>query len=224
MKKLVLILMIIVSILMVGCKKNTYPKSYSESPSILLSPKIGEINKVEIGETMYLKTYISNKRIKVLSGYVHTDKADKKRKIPIRPKDHASNFLKITEEGYNTLCYSWLCISDTLNDGYLDSWWDTREDIKKYFPLVKKEKYSLSNIYTDEYFKNSILFQGRVDNKIKISYREFIGSTARPAFTQDVQYEVDNKGHAMIGFKGLRIKVLEATNLDIKYKVLKDFN
>jgi hypothetical protein len=41
---------------------------------------------------------------------------------------------------------------------------------------------------------------------------------------KNIQYELDENGQAEIGFRGLRIKVLKATNFDITYKVLKDFS
>ena len=45
----------------------------------------------------------------------------------------------------------------------------------------------------------------------------------RDAYTQNIEYELDANGQAMIGFKGLRIKVLNATNLNIEYQVTRDF-
>jgi hypothetical protein len=47
---------------------------------------------------------------------------------------------------------------------------------------------------------------------------------ARPAFNQDIDYELNNDANTIIGFKGLRIEVLKATNMDITYKVIKDYN
>ncbi len=44
----------------------------------------------------------------------------------------------------------------------------------------------------------------------------------RPGFTQEAQYDISTDN--VIGFKRLRIEILEATNLDIKYRVLKHFN
>ena len=43
----------------------------------------------------------------------------------------------------------------------------------------------------------------------------------RPAFTQDIQYDL--KESNIIGFKGVRIEIIEATNRHIKYKVLNSF-
>ena len=46
----------------------------------------------------------------------------------------------------------------------------------------------------------------------------------RPAFEQIIDYELAQEGTTTIGFKGLRIEVLKATNMDITYKVLKDYD
>ena len=62
-----------------------------------------------------------------------------------------------------------------------------------------------------------VLYQGTSKGEVKISYREFSHGLARAAFTQDVSYELDPDGTAVIGFKGMRIKVLKATGHDIKY-------
>ncbi|MGZ5207947.1 MAG: hypothetical protein ACXWB0_02925 [Sulfuricurvum sp.] len=83
----------------------------------------------------------------------------------------------------------------------------------------------MPSTYTVDSFKYEALYQGRIDNKIKISFREFKDDMARPAFTQDIDYELDNKnGEAIVGFKGLRIKILKATNMDITYSVIQDYN
>lgn len=79
-------------------------------------------------------------------------------------------------------------------------------------------------MYDVDSFKYEALYQGKIDNKIKISFREFKDNTARPAFTQDIDYELNKSGDTIIGFKGLRIKVIKATNMDITYSVIHDYN
>ena len=44
---------------------------------------------------------------------------------------------------------------------------------------------------------------------------------ARPAFNQDVQYDL-SEGKT-IGFKGARVEIVEATNTNIRYRVLAHF-
>ena len=50
---------------------------------------------------------------------------------------------------------------------------------------------------------------------------EFTESLARASFQQEVQYDLDQSD--IIGFKELRIKIIEATNQKIEYIILKNF-
>ena len=65
------------------------------------------------------------------------------------------------------------------------------------------------------------LYAGRVGDALKFIYREYKNNYARPAFTQEVQYDLSQSDE--IGFKNLRLKVLEATNTNITYKVIQNF-
>jgi hypothetical protein len=77
-------------------------------------------------------------------------------------------------------------------------------------------------VATPNSFQQTLIYSGKLGNKLKIGYREFSGNLARPAFNNNVEYDLNESNH--IGYKGARIEVLEATNEHIKYKVLKNFN
>ena len=70
-------------------------------------------------------------------------------------------------------------------------------------------------------FQQTLLYSGRVGNKINVSYREFSSSMARPAFNNDVEYDLDDSN--IIGYKGALIEVLDADNQSITYKLIKNF-
>jgi hypothetical protein len=72
------------------------------------------------------------------------------------------------------------------------------------------------------YFKQELIYNGRVGNYIKFMYREISGNTMRAPFTQEVQYDL-LEGN-IIGFKGARIEIISSTNNLIKYKVIKMFD
>lgn len=74
---------------------------------------------------------------------------------------------------------------------------------------------------TQPNFRQELLYGGRIGNQIKITYREFAGDLIRPGFTQEAQYDLSTE--QTIGFKSVRIEVIEATNTRIKYKVLASF-
>lgn len=70
-------------------------------------------------------------------------------------------------------------------------------------------------------FSQELIYNGRVGDTLKFLYREFSSDHIRAPFSQDVQYDL--KDGKIIGFKGVRIEVLEATNIRMKYRVLSSF-
>ena len=77
-----------------------------------------------------------------------------------------------------------------------------------------------SRKYAPESFKSQIIYLGVSGNDIKASYREYKDDIARPAFYQDLSYNLSDGQY--IRYKKFRIKVLDATNEQIKYIVLED--
>lgn len=69
-------------------------------------------------------------------------------------------------------------------------------------------------------FKAELIYTGKMNNIITICYREYIDHMARPAFYQDLRYDLSEGDE--ISFKSLKIKVLEATNKQITFQVLDD--
>ncbi|QOW45793.1 MULTISPECIES: hypothetical protein [Acinetobacter] len=78
------------------------------------------------------------------------------------------------------------------------------------------------NVAQDNSFQQTLIYNGKVGNKINIGYREFSSNLARPAFNNDVEYDLSES--KTIGYKGAVLEVIEANNQMIKYKVLKNFN
>jgi len=71
-------------------------------------------------------------------------------------------------------------------------------------------------------FQQTLIYSGRIGNKINIAYREFSNNTARPAFNNDVEYDLSES--MIIGYKGAEIEIIQATNRSLKYKVIHNFN
>ncbi len=70
-------------------------------------------------------------------------------------------------------------------------------------------------------FRQVLIYNGRVGNYVKFLYREYKHNLSRPAFTQEIQYDITESNE--IGFKGVRLIIVEATNREISYKVIKPF-
>jgi hypothetical protein len=77
-------------------------------------------------------------------------------------------------------------------------------------------------VTSEDSFQQTLIYSGKVGDKINVGYREFSGNLARPAFNNEVEYDLSES--KLIGYKGARIEVLEATNQYIKYKVIENFN
>lgn len=76
------------------------------------------------------------------------------------------------------------------------------------------------------------IYSGKAGQVVRFSYREFsglqaspgmdAGLLARPAFTQDVQYDLAESD--VIAFQNMRLKVINATNSDITVEVLRQLD
>ncbi len=92
----------------------------------------------------------------------------------------------------------------------------------KKIDLLKTSDDTFVNNNCNNCFKQEFIFNGKVGNSLKFIYREYINDMARPAFNQDLQYDINESN--IVGFKGLRIEVINATNTLIEYKILSSFN
>ncbi len=73
----------------------------------------------------------------------------------------------------------------------------------------------------DVNFVQEFIYNGRVGDSLKFIYRELSDSLLRPAFTQEVQYDYSES--KTVGFKKLRMEILNATNTEITYRLLSSF-
>lgn len=73
----------------------------------------------------------------------------------------------------------------------------------------------------DASFQQTLIYSGRIGDKINIGYREFSNNSARPAFNNDVEYDLSTS--RQIGYKGALLEVLKADNSSISYKVISSF-
>lgn len=69
-------------------------------------------------------------------------------------------------------------------------------------------------------FRAQILYSGVDGSTLRTTYREFAGDFARPAFSQELQYDL--RQDSIISFRSVRIEVLEAGNTRLEYVVEED--
>ncbi len=139
-------------------------------------------------------------------------------------------------EGFEAACFgrgangltgnSDACLVDQDKDGSFES--VTLATRKKFFPLESPVRFNREAVNYRKIelpdFKYVVLYQGVSKGTIKISFLEFKNDLARPAFTQDVFYDLNPDGTGIIAFKGARIAVDQATSTNITYRVIKAFD
>lgn len=84
------------------------------------------------------------------------------------------------------------------------------------FEKVKRPITSVDSV------QRTLIYNGRVGEKVNIGYREFSGSTARPAFNNNVEYDLAESRE--IAYRGAKLEIIEATNRSIRFRVLSNFN
>lgn len=77
---------------------------------------------------------------------------------------------------------------------------------------------SIKTFEADSFVKE-LVYGGVSQGTVAISYREFSDNKARPAFTQELKYDLSEGD--VIGFRGARFKIIKAGNVSLKYVVVK---
>jgi hypothetical protein len=71
-------------------------------------------------------------------------------------------------------------------------------------------------------FIRELLFTAYINEKLRVTYREFVESTSQPTLVVDFEHETSQLP-TLITYKGARLEILEVTSLQIKYQVLQSF-
>ena len=74
---------------------------------------------------------------------------------------------------------------------------------------------------SDRAFQQHLIYNGMVGDTIRVGYREFSPSLARPAFSNEVEYDLAHSN--VIAYKDARLEVLDATETSLTYRVLSGF-
>ena len=82
--------------------------------------------------------------------------------------------------------------------------------------------YQKKNVTYQNAFQQILIYNGKVGHKINIGYKEFNNDFARPAFSNNVEYDLSES--KVIRYKGAELEIIKATNQFIEYKVFSNFN
>lgn len=210
-----------------GCS-TSMQYNYIAKDSSVSKPAIESINKVFVGESLLTQGRITQHDAIYLSSEIvfgtfntHTatrgfylksgESNGKEFYLPYNNSDSGKFIRSAIANGFNGL----MALSGEKTLCALTS---DLEFCKPNSPFERLQK----EISTTDSFQQTLIYSGKVGNKINIGYREFSGNLARPAFNNEVEYDLSES--KIIGYKGAKLEIIEATNEYIKYKVLRNFN
>lgn len=213
----------------VGSIPEIYHNAELKGSKNIYLPALNTQNNIDVGDNMFSKSYLYNDE----DTYMVTLLEDASMPVFGAKFDLNSGHKELLSKwkGNNAMCFypnplTYHCLVDINNSGFFT--YHGAGLIPNQYQFEKPIKYkidaNIKNTIINDSFKYQALYQGKIDNKIKISFREFKHDMARPSFTQDIEYQLDKDGGTLVGFKGLRIKVIKATNTDITYSVIQDYN
>ena len=193
--------------------------SYSE-------PKIGVVSRADLGKSLInvgsakmgegIEVYKCNSvyghfnKLAFISHYNNNDRCY----APFKDKDRYHAFC-VPEDSYRS--------GDTVKYPYYQTFVLTSYS-NVFFSTLKDCQYIVDKemvIENEKNFKQEFMYGGKSSSTIKFQYREYLGNIIRPAFTQEVQYDL--KEGNLISFRELKIKILKATNNYIEYEIISNF-
>jgi hypothetical protein len=206
-------------------------------------PEIGKTATAEVGQTIISRGFLKRTDAIILS----TDAFEPVGSITVRAgvlpqvgQNETGKFYSLGQKGKNSVVKSLLLggvVRTLMNDSSLNTMNDNFIGIfvphnRPTAPVIYSEggaslgstpiagiEHTSIEEYSEGAFKRELLYTGMSQSTITILYREFKNDFARPAFSQDLKYDL-SQGRT-IGFKGARFEVESATNTEIVYKVTK---
>lgn len=222
-----------ITLTLAGCASGPTLQTYYGEKKILTIPAINTDANAEIGQTIISKAYVTttaNIPAIIISSEV-SDNVNgtgittlRAGVIPLSAVDESGKYYRDSNATYTVTGGSSVRAGTTgiyvPNDktqsavmfhgyGYFG---------KKPVVGIEYTTTTLENWDADSY-KRELVYSGVSQNTISILYREFKNEMARPAFSQELKYDL-SQGNT-IGYKGARFEIQKATNTEILYKVIK---
>jgi hypothetical protein len=90
----------------------------------------------------------------------------------------------------------------------------------KYGLVEEQDRWQSFDYPTDDSFKEKLIYTGLSNNTIHISYKKYKRNRASPEFSQELAYDLRHAD--IIVFKNYKIKIINATNEYVRFKILSD--
>lgn len=109
----------------------------------------------------------------------------------------------------------------TIGEAFLVDQNGSVEKVKTWVGILNSpDGWKVEERYSQDFVRKELLYSGKSGSTIEVSYREFRGGFAAPAFFQNLKYDLTESN--VIRFQRFRIEVVQADNQAIRYKILGD--
>ena len=116
------------------------------------------------------------------------------------------------------------CYLDSNGDNRFETLWVAPGAIGFTYDLEPPIQYRTGQITGNASgYKYELLYQGIDGDTLRVGYREYVDSLARPAFAQELTYPLASDAETEIRFKSVRIEVISADASEVAYRVLSGF-
>jgi hypothetical protein len=105
--------------------------------------------------------------------------------------------------------------------GYPPALWKT---LKPPFPKYEQSAaipidLDIDDLQGEHLFRKEVVYQGAAGGVLRLLYREFVNDLARPAFSQELTYDIPDGGPLTVFVKGLKMTVHSAGNEGMAYTI-----
>jgi hypothetical protein len=231
MKKIALILIIASVGLVAGCRtkapraKYRHGSTHTSVPAVIEDVKaatvseVGTTNTVGVGESLLTSGYFVHREFIVIPKVVEIGGASV----------HPGRYQKNEQTDEFRSFRGRVTVADPVTRDHDASLYIFANDPNNKLLCISKADcapadYSIerSTTFKPASFQQTLLYNGKIGNRITLAYREFTDNMARPAFNNEVTYDLSES--MTLGYKGARLQVVKATNTEITYKVLTSFS
>ncbi|MDC0933814.1 hypothetical protein OAR97_08180 [Arcobacteraceae bacterium] len=170
---------------------------------ILRIPDFNKINTAEVGGNLYSKSNQNLQNTYTVSSDGGTkamlSNGDTINTFNVLPKHLNNRKLFKWEKTKNAVCYPLpirgetknlaICTIDIDNSGHFSvAGYNTRDKVYKLSNNVSYKIKPVPPLITEDSFKYTVLYQGKIGNKVKMTFREFYKNMNRASFTQFYKY------------------------------------
>lgn len=223
---------ILVALISTGCAAPSVREVDVPTKQQGMTPHLGEISTAPVGAVLFNQfdyllrqsySLSSGGSIGILLGKVVVSPGDTLKRVEL---DNQTTYCTDKRAYIDPISgpYSSACFLDTNDDGQFEAVkakpglvWNERP----VSPPIGYERMQ-EIVPGDNSYKYELLYQGVSKQTLRLAYREYFQSLARPAFYQELTYDIDELP-TEVTFRGVRIEVLEAGNSGIRYRVLSGF-